>query len=199
MRGDEDGADAAIAAALERAATLAHPLTETYVYTVAALLAQMQDDPDAALHRAKRAVTVASEHAIPVFEALASPLAWATARLELGGGISLQRQALSGMARTGTAATLTAAMATLAELLGAAGDTDGALATVGQALAIAQAPKSSTTNPNFTGSKPSFSPSAATADAAAAAASAISAADTQGSMPFAARARRVLAALSPEV
>ena len=126
MRGDEDGADAAIAAALERAATLAHPLTETYVYTVAALLAQMQDDPDAALHRAKQAVTVASEHAIPVFEALASPLAWATARLELGDGISLQRQALSGMARTGTAATLTAAMATLAELLGAAGDTDGA-------------------------------------------------------------------------
>ena len=201
LRGDEDGADTAIAAALQRAATLAHPLTETYVYTVAALLAQMQDDPDAALHRAKRAVTVASEHGIPVFEALAStPLAWATAQLELGDGISLQRQALSGMARTGTAVTLAAAMATLAELQGAAGDTDGALATVGQALAIAQRTEEQYYQPELHRIQAQLlAQRGATAAAAAAAASAISAADTQGSMPFAARARRVLAALSPGV
>jgi DNA-binding winged helix-turn-helix (wHTH) protein len=199
IRGDNDGADRAIAAALDRAATLGHPLTETYVHTIAALLAQMRDDPDTALNHATRAVTVASEHAIPVFEALAStPLAWATARLELGDGISLQRQALSGMARTGTAATLTAAMATLAELLGAAGDTDGALATIGEALAIAQRTDERYYQPELHRIQAQlFDQRGATSDAAAAAAAAMSAADTQGSMPFAARARRVLATLSP--
>jgi DNA-binding winged helix-turn-helix (wHTH) protein/tetratricopeptide (TPR) repeat protein len=197
--GDEQGADTAVAAALDRAATVGHPLTETYVHTVAALLAQMRDDPDAALNHATRAVTVASEHAIPVFEALAStPLAWATAQLKLGDGISLQRQALSGMARTGTAATLTAAMATLADLLGAAGDTDGALATISAALAIAERTEERYYQPELHRIQAQlFAQRGATADAADAAAAAMSAADTQGSMPFAARARQVFAALSP--
>jgi ATP/maltotriose-dependent transcriptional regulator MalT len=159
----------------------------------------MRDDPDAALSHATRAVTIASEHGIPVFEALAStPLAWATARLELADGISLQRRALSGMARTGTAATLTAAMATLAELLGAAGDTDGALATIGDALAIAQRTDERYYEPELHRIKAQLlAQRGATADAAAAAAAAMSAADTQGSIPFAARARQLLGALSP--
>jgi DNA-binding winged helix-turn-helix (wHTH) protein/tetratricopeptide (TPR) repeat protein len=197
--GDEDGADRAIAAAIDRAANLGHPLTEAYVHTVAALLAQMRDDPQGALDHATRAVTIASEHGIPVFEALAStPLAWASARLERDDGISLQRQALSGMARTGTAVTLTAALATLAELFASAGDPDGALATVGEALEIVQRTDERYYEPELHRIRAQLlAERGATADAAAAAAAAISAADTQGSKPFAARARQVLASLYP--
>jgi ATP/maltotriose-dependent transcriptional regulator MalT len=197
FRGDEDGADTAITAALDRVATLGHPLSETYVHTVAALLAQMRDDPRAALDHAARAVAVASEHGIPVFEALAStPLAWATARLELDDGISLQRQALSGMARTGTAVTLTAALATLAELLGAAGDPDGACATIDEALEVVQRTDERYYEPELHRIRAQLlAERGAMAEAALAATAAMTAAETQGSKPFAARARQMHAAL----
>jgi DNA-binding winged helix-turn-helix (wHTH) protein/tetratricopeptide (TPR) repeat protein len=197
--GDEEGASTAIAAALDRAATLGHPLTETYVHTLAALLAQMREEPETALSHATRAASIASKHGILVFEALAStPLAWATARAGLGDGIILEREALAGMARTRTAATLTAAMATLAELLAVAGDSDGALAAIGEAVEAVQRTEERYYEPEVHRIRAQIlAERGATADAAAAAATAVSAAEAQGSKPFAARARHLLATLSP--
>ncbi len=196
--GDEHGASAAIARALDRAATLGHPLTETYVHTVAALLAQMRDDPAASLSHATTAVTIASEHAIPVFRAMAStPLAWATGRLG-GDGLSLEQDALAGLARTGTAVTLTAAKATQAELLAAGGDTVAALVTIDEALDIVQRTEERYYEAELYRLRAELL--AARGDrsgAVAAAVAALSAADAQGSKPFATRARRLLATLQP--
>jgi hypothetical protein len=197
--GDQDGATTAVAAALDRIATVGHPLTETYVHTVVALLAQMRDDPPAALSHANRAMTIASEHGIPVFEALAStPLAWATARLGQGDGISLQRKALAGMARTGTAATLTAAKATLAELLAAVGDPEGALAAIDDALEIGRRTEERYYEPELYRLKGELLAAAGESSKAVdAVLAAVSVAEAHGSKPFAARARRLLATLLP--
>ncbi len=196
--GDEHGATAAIATALDRAATLGHPLTETYVHTFAALLAQMRDDPSAALSHATTAVTIASEHAIPVFHALAStPLAWATGRRG-GDGLSLEHEALAGMARTGTAVTLTAAKATLAELLAAAGDTAAALAAIDDAIDILQRTEERYYESELHRLRAEMLAGRGDNFAAnEAAMAAVSAADAQGSKPFATRARQLLATLPP--
>jgi adenylate cyclase len=191
--GDQDGATAAITTAVNRAGALGHPLTETYVHAVAALLAQMRDDPDAALRHATAAVTIATQHGIPVFDALASTaLAWATGRLGLGDGLRLQQDALAGMARTGTAVTLTAAQATLAELVAAAGDPTTALATLDEALKVVEHTGERYYEPELYRLKAKLlATRGQTAQAADAAAAAVSAAETQGSVPFAARARRL--------
>ena len=195
--GDDDGATAALATALNRAEALGHPLTETYVHAVAALLAQMRDDPPAALSHATAAVAIATQHGIPVFDALASTaLAWATGRLGLGDGLRLQQDALAGMARTGTAVMLTAAKATLAELAAAAGDTVAALATVDEALEIVQRTEERYYEPELHRLKAELLAARdQTAQAADAAAAALSAAESQGSVPFAERARRLHATL----
>ena len=51
--GDDSGAAAAIDTAVRRVATLGHPLSETYVHTLAALLGQMRDDAPTA-HEPRR-------------------------------------------------------------------------------------------------------------------------------------------------
>ena len=90
---------------------------------------------------------------------------------------------------------LTAAKATLAELVAAAGDT-AALATVDEALEIVQRTEERYYEPELNRLKAELLAAGdQTAHAAHAAAAALSAAESQGSVPFAERARRLHATL----
>lgn len=199
--GDDDGATAAMTVSLDRLAGLSHPLTEAYVHTIAALLAQMRADPPAALKHAAHAVDVASQHAIPVFAALAStPLAWATGRLGLGDGVELQRAALSGMARTGTVVMLTAAKATLAELLAAAGDIAGAQILVEEGLELVRSTEERYYEAELHLLRAELLLRRGhETDAADAAATAALVAEARGFVPLATKARRFLAASRTEI
>ena len=91
---------------------------------------------------------------------------------------------------------LTAAKATLAELVAAAGDTVAALATVDEALEIVQRTEERYYEPELHRLKAELlAAHDQTAQAAHAAAAALSAAESQGSVPFAERARRLHATL----
>jgi predicted ATPase len=198
--GDDNGATAAIDTSLARLDALGHPLTETYVHTLAAILAQMREDPSAALHHATRAVEIATRHAIPAFAAFASiPLAWATGRLGLGDGVELQRAGLAGMARTGTVAMVTAAKATLAELLAAAEDIDGALKVVEEGLELVRRTEECYYESELHRLRAELlAKSGQHGDAVDAASTATSVAEARGFVPFAARACGLLAELQSE-
>jgi DNA-binding winged helix-turn-helix (wHTH) protein/predicted ATPase len=200
LRGDDEGARAATAASLARATAVGHPLTETYVLAVAAVHAQMREEPDDALRLATAAVTIASEHGIPVFEALATtPLAWATWRLAIGDGVTRQREALAGMARTGTNVLQSLAKATLAQALAGEGDVDGAQAVLDDALDSADRTEERYYDAELHRLRAELLVSRGDgAGAAAAAASAVAVAEDQGAVPFAARASRLLDALGAE-
>jgi DNA-binding winged helix-turn-helix (wHTH) protein/predicted ATPase len=194
LRGDDEGARAATAASLARATAVGHPLSETYALAVAAVLAQMREEPDDALRLATAAVTIASEHGIPVFEALATiPLAWATWRLAIGDGVAYQREALAGMARTGTNVLQSMAKAALAQALAGAGDVEGALATLDEALDSADRTEERCYDAELHRLRAGLLASQGDrSGAAAAAATAVAVAEAQGAVPFEARARRLL-------
>lgn len=196
--GDDDGATAAIDTSLARLDALGHPLTETYVHTLAAMLAQMREDPAAALRHATRAAEIASQHGIPVFGAFASiPLAWATGRLGLGDGVEVQRAGLAGMARTGTVVMVTTAKATLAELLAAAEDIDGALTVVEEGLELVRCTEECYYESELHRLKAELlDRRGQRVDAVDAARTAVLVAEARGFVPFAAKARRLLADLT---
>jgi len=198
--GDEEGATAAKTVALERLNALSHPLTETYVHTIVAMLAQMRADPSDAMMHAAHAVDVASHHAIPAFAALAStPLAWATGRLGLGDGVELQRGALSRLACTGTAVMMTAAKATLAELLAAGGDVDGALIVVEDGLEMVRRTEERYYEADLHLLRAELlARLGRDVEAGDAAATAVVVAEALGFPPQAAKARRFVAALNQE-
>jgi predicted ATPase len=198
--GDDEGATAAIDTSLARLDSLGHPLTATYVHTLAAMLAQMREDPSAALHHATQAVEIASQHGIPVFGAFASiPLAWATGRLGLGDGVEVQRAGLAGMARTGTVVMVTTAKATLAELLAAAEDIDGALTVVEEGLELVRRTEECYYESELHRLRAELlARRGQSADAVEAARMAASVAEARGFVPFATRARRLLAELEIE-
>ena len=196
--GDDAGASSAAATALERATAVGHPLTHAYVLTVAAVLAQMRNDPRHALRFAQQAVELAGEHDIPVFEALAmTPLAWASRHLAVEDRVALQKRALAGMARTSTGVLQPCARATLAELLVATGDLAQASTALDEAHAIAQRTDERYYDAEIHRVRAEMLVAKGDLDGAiVAAATAVSVAQAQGARPFVARAQRVLNALA---
>jgi DNA-binding winged helix-turn-helix (wHTH) protein/tetratricopeptide (TPR) repeat protein len=140
LTGDDNAAQQASRESLDRAESIDHPLTHVYALVVAAVLAQLRDDPSAAEQHSTRAADIAREHAIPVFAALAMiPLGWARARAGEDDAAEIVRDGLAAGASTGTGVLQPLALATLGEILSARDDIDAALTAFDDAMTVAAA------------------------------------------------------------
>jgi DNA-binding winged helix-turn-helix (wHTH) protein/predicted ATPase len=137
---EPDEATAAIRAALDLAARLHHPVTETLALVFAAHLQRFRGDAEAVLDHAGRAVRLAREQGFALFLAWASTVhGWALVETgRAGEGIAEMRQAISSAQASGSAQLQTFLLATLAAGLLRAGEAGPALQVAEAGLALAE-------------------------------------------------------------
>jgi predicted ATPase len=139
LLGEPDEAAAADRAALDLAARLHHPFTETLALVFAAHRHRFRGDAEAVLAHAGRAMTLAREQGFGLFLAWAATVhGWAraeTGRVEEG--VTEMREAVGHARASGSSQLQTYLLATLAAGLLRAGEHAAALAIVVEALALA--------------------------------------------------------------
>jgi DNA-binding winged helix-turn-helix (wHTH) protein/tetratricopeptide (TPR) repeat protein len=138
LLGEPDEAAAAGRAALDLAAELRHPFTESLALVFAAHRHRFRGDADAVLGHARRATTLAREQGFGLFLAWAATMhGWAlaeTGRTE--DGVAEMRQAIAAARAAGSRQLQTYLLATLAAGLLRAGEAAAALGVVTEALAL---------------------------------------------------------------
>ncbi|MGH7415041.1 MAG: hypothetical protein ACREKJ_12660, partial [Candidatus Rokuibacteriota bacterium] len=140
LLGDSDEAAAASRAALDLAARLRHPFTETFAFVFAAHLHRFRGDPEAVLAHAGRATTLAREQGFGLFLAWAATMhGWALAEIGRSEeGVTEMRRAIASARASGSCQLQTYLLATLAAGLLRAREAGAALGVVSEALALAE-------------------------------------------------------------